>query len=131
MLRIIQNATVKRFVSRTLAFFFSLDLRRSITAIGWSYRLGHPCAVCGSRRIEVYDERKNRLMVDDVQPYDHYPGAVCDCVWVSPTPPLAERGRDHPTWVSQQTVARIEMREACLIDRSHPVGKSIRLTSTP
>ena len=80
LLRIVQSHTFKQIVGQGLAFIFSLDLRRSIKAIGWSYRMTkQPCPVCQARRIEVYDEKGSRVMVEDAQPYDHYPGEVCDC----------------------------------------------------
>jgi hypothetical protein len=112
LLRIVQSHTFKQIVGQGLAFIFSLDMRRSIKAIGWSYRMAEElCPVCHSRRIEVYDEGKNRLMVEDIGPHDRYVGEVCDCAWLSPTPPPEGRGRHNPVWISQRTVERIEKRQ--------------------
>lgn len=126
---LVQHPLFKRLVSQTLALGLSYDLRWSIKAVGWSYRTAEkPCPVCHSRRIEVYDETGNRLMVEDREPYDHYPGEVCDCAWRSLKPPLTERGGDNAAWVSQRTVDCITQREADVAAQALRRQPTIKLT---
>lgn len=132
MLRIIQQPTVKRYLGQTLALLFSFEIRWTIKNIGWSYRVSSTrCPICGSRCLEVYDEWNSRLIVEDVQPHDFYPGTVCDCAWLAPMPLIEERDGENPIWVAQRTVEKIDQREGRLVNQGRPVGRSIRLASRP
>jgi len=130
VLRIIQQPTIKRYIAKAFAATLSFHLRWTIKDIGWSYRVSSTrCPVCGSRCLEVYDEGNNRLIVEDVQPHDYYPGTVCDCAWLAPMPLIEDRDGENPIWVAQRTVEMIDRREGALINRGRLVGRSIRLAA--